>query len=110
MDSNYNEKSKHESNSAVALYKTAVALHGQGKPIDTATALLWSNNHHFSEVFNRVVFGTDLVKPEDLQEASTAEEALIRLRDYSVLTLQRFRDVARAMQNGQILLILGLED
>ncbi len=110
MDSNYSEKSKHESNAAVTLHKAAVALHGQGKPVDTATALLWSDNRHFSEVFNRTVFGTDLVKPKDLKEASTAEEAQIRLRDNSVLTLQRFRDVARAMQSGQILLILGLED
>lgn len=87
-------------------------IHGQSKPLDTATGILWEDVNHFSEVFNKFVFKKDIVKPDELKDANTVEEVILRVRGTDQITLKSTRDAAKikTLNDGRVLMILGLEN
>ena len=93
-------------------------IHGQAKPIDTATAVLWKNAEYFAEVFNRIVFKKQFVKADNLGEASEGEATFLQVRKVHRVTLKTTRDVSKALYPSadkkstpdSYLMILGIEN
>ena len=88
-------------------------IHGQAKPVDSATGTLWENVDHFSEVFNKAVFKRTVIYPYELDEANQVEEVILRVRGTDHITLKNTRDVTKSLKSlpdGRLLMILGIEN
>ena len=85
-------------------------INGQGTPADTATAFMWRDSKNFSEVFNRTIYRSDFVSPDELEDASTAEETVLDVREGVKITVKQIRDVSKLYRNGTIYMIMGIEN
>ena len=98
--------------------KPKKTIHGQAKPIDTATAVLWKNSKYFAEVFNKIVFKKPFVNADNLGDASEVEATFLQVRKVHRVTLKTTRDVAKALYPSSdkksapnsYLMILGIEN
>ena len=98
--------------------KPKKTIHGQAKPIDTATAVLWKNAEYFAEVFNKIVFKKQFVKADNLRDTSEVEATFLQVRKVHRVTLKTTRDVAKALYPSgdknanpdSYLMILGIEN
>jgi len=73
-------------------------------PKDTISKLVFSDDFRFAEVFNKALFKTDYVKPEELIESNPTEYSFSEDK-----ALQQHRDTLKKLYKGEELAILGME-
>lgn len=84
---------------------------GQSTGKDTATTLLFkTKNENFAELFNRSLFGSEMIMPDELEEEDIKETALLKITEDGKTALVQYRDVMKGVKDGQTFAILGVEN
>lgn len=84
---------------------------GQSTGKDTATTLLFkTKNENFAELFNRSLFGREMIKPDELEDEDIKEAALLKITEDGKTALVQYRDVVKGVKDGRTLAILGVEN
>lgn len=84
---------------------------GQGTGKDTATTLLLkTKNENFAELFNRTLFGNEMIMPDELEEKDIKETALLEITEDGRTALVQYRDVVKGIKDGRTLAVLGVEN
>ncbi|MBQ8159455.1 MAG: hypothetical protein IJ083_01785 [Clostridia bacterium] len=76
----------------------------------SAVATLWSHNEYFCEIFNKLLFRRDQIKPEDVSSATKTEIAWMRLSEDAGFELKNAGNLCKEANGADYHALLGLEN